>query len=579
MSSSTGHAGGKEQVADQAPLLDRPEDHPQEIVASHGDSDIVIMDSARYCDERNEGDVVIAASYCGVLPVRLIAPHSPRGVIAHDVGIAADGSGIAGLWYLEAIGVPAASVDAPSAELGNGRDMYESGRISRVNILAERCGVEPGMSVRRAADLLATEDPGNRSATTKVRREQKASDGDGHSIVVTDSIVFALPEDTNNVLVTAGHTGKTGAVFIEDVSPRGFICADGGPAKNGSGTSGLAALDDSGLPGACYDVSTAGMGDAFDAWERGLISAANELARQRGVRPGQTVQAAAQLLLADDASVGAAAPGDAAPDDAAGGGGDWPAGSPVLRSGELAGISPKFAEGLARVRDVTDSDGALSASVKALLMACAAAVKGHDAMLRRELRRAVDGGVTLDQVRGAAVSVLISRGEGVFERFRAAAAECFDAAALRDPAPDRAEGAVEDLSVQDAFDYFTDYFSFVPSYIELMADHAPRALEGYVLMRQYALGENLLEPKLVELLLCTVNAAEFSSRFVDVHAGGARRAGATEAEIVESVVCAIPVAGVASWLPGSDGIAAGAPTDGAATDGAATEGDATEGNA
>ncbi|MGB3412404.1 MAG: hypothetical protein WBA45_14545 [Microthrixaceae bacterium] len=551
MSEETKHidpsVGGKEQVADEAPLLSQPEDHPQETVATHGDSRIVLMDSARYCDERNEGDVVIAASYCGVLPIRLIAPHKPRGVIAHDVGIAADGSGIAGLWYMEALGVPAAAVAAESAELGNARDVYEAGTISRVNILAERCGVEQGMAVREAAELLATQDPGNRSATTKVRRETKASDGDGHSIVVTDSIVFALPEDSANVLVTAGHTGKTGAVFIEAVSPRGFICADGGPAKNGSGTSGLAALDESGLPGACYDVSTAGMGDAFDAWERGLVSAANQLARERGVRPGQTVREAAALLLANE--VGAT--GDSSNT------GEWPVGSPILRSGELAGVSAKFAEGLARVRDVTDVDGALSASMKALFMACAAAVKGHDAMLRRELRRAVDGGVTLPQVKGAAVSVLISRGEAVYERFRDAAAVCFDPAELRGGAPTRGEGAVEDITVDDAFAYFTDYFSFVPPYIELMADHAPRALEGYVLMRQYALAENLLEPKFVEMLLCTVNAAEFSSRFVNVHAGGARRAGASESEIVESVVCAIPVAGVASWLPGSDGVAEG----------------------
>ena len=567
MSTETTQIHGRNEAADEAPLLDRPEDHPQEVVATYGDSEVVLMDSARYCDERNEGDVVIAASYCGVLPVRLIAPHHPRGVIAHDVGIAADGSGIAGLWYLEALGIPAASVDAPSAELGNGRDMYGSGRISRLNILAERCGVETGMPVTEAAELLATRDPGNRSATTKVRRETKSSDGEGHAIVVTDSIVFALPEDTNNVLVTAGHTGKTGAVFIEAVSPRGFICADGGPAKNGSGTSGLAALDESGLPGACYDVSTAGMGDAFDAWERGLVSAANELAKARGVRPGQTVRTAAALLLADDTGFGdelSATGADPSGTDRAG---EWPDGSPILRSGELAGISPKFAEGLARVRDVTDVDGALSAPVKALFIACAAAVKGHESMLRRELRRAVEGGITLDQVRGAAISVLISRGEGVFERFRDATAQCFDAAELVGSTPTRAEGRVTDISVEDAFSYFTDYFGFVPSYIELMADHAPRALEGYVLMRQSALAENLLEPKLVELLLCTVNAAEFSARFVDVHAGGARRAGATEAEIVESVVCAIPVAGVASWLPGSDGVAEGmaAASDQAAT--------------
>ena len=90
-----------------------------------------------------------------------------------------------------------------------------------------------------------------------------------------------------------------------------------------------------------------------------------------------------------------------------------------------------------------------------------------------------------------------------------------------------------------------------------MADDAPRALEGYVLMREFSLAENLLDAKSVELLLCTVNAAEFSARFVNVHANGARKAGASEAEIVESVLCAIPVAGVASWLPGADGIMEG----------------------
>jgi alkylhydroperoxidase/carboxymuconolactone decarboxylase family protein YurZ len=51
-----------------------------------------------------------------------------------------------------------------------------------------------------------------------------------------------------------------------------------------------------------------------------------------------------------------------------------------------------------------------------------------------------------------------------------------------------------------------------------------------------------------------VNAAEFATRFVGIHATGARNVGATEAEIVEAVVCAIPISGVASWLPGADGV-------------------------
>jgi len=227
--------------------------------------------------------------------------------------------------------------------------------------------------------------------------------------------------------------------------------------------------------------------------------------------------------------------------------------SPALHSGEIAAIAPKFAEGYARVRDVTDHDGACPAWAKALFMSAAAAVRDHDAMCRRELARAVTVGLSEEAAGGAALAVLISRGEAVYERFRAAVDSVFDIE--RPTAPPQAPPF--EIDRQGALDYFTEYFGFVPDYIDLMADDAPRGLEGYVLMRQWSLAENPLGAKWVELMLCTMNAAEFSSRFVNVHANGARAAGASEAEIVESVVCAIPVSGVAAWLPGADGVMEG----------------------
>jgi alkylhydroperoxidase/carboxymuconolactone decarboxylase family protein YurZ len=228
-------------------------------------------------------------------------------------------------------------------------------------------------------------------------------------------------------------------------------------------------------------------------------------------------------------------------------------GSPVLHSGEIATMSHKFAEGYARVRDVTDNDGACPAWAKALYMACAGAVRAHEDLLLRELQRAHDLGLTLSDARGAALAVMISRGEGVYRKFTAAVDEVFGET-VGEPLSESPEF---ELDRQAALDYFESYFGFVPDYVELMADEAPRALEGYVLMRQWSLAENTLAEKHVELLLCTVNAAEFASRFVNVHANGARNAGASEAEIVEAVVCAIPVSGVASWLPGADGIMEG----------------------
>ena len=227
--------------------------------------------------------------------------------------------------------------------------------------------------------------------------------------------------------------------------------------------------------------------------------------------------------------------------------------SAALAGGRIDAVSAKFAEGLARVREVTDTDGACKAWAKALYMAAAAAVKGHRDMLAAQLERSRDLGLELDVARGAALTVLISRGEAVYATFSAAVDEAFGETLDAGGGP---EGEFS-LDRQACLDYFEDYFGFVPDYVKLMADEAPRALEGYVLMREWSLAENVLPADHAELLLCTINAAEFSARFVNVHANGARRAGCSEAEITEAVVCAVPVAGVAAWLPGADGIMEG----------------------
>ena len=204
---------------------------------------------------------------------------------------------------------------------------------------------------------------------------------------------------------------------------------------------------------------------------------------------------------------------------------------------------------------MTDTDGACPAWAKALYMAAAAAVKGHRDMLMAQMERSRNLGLELADARGAALTVLISRGEGVYATFNAAIDEVFGDTT----APPSGDAPEFPIDRQACLDYFEDYFGFVPDYVELMADDAPRALEGYVLMREWSLAENVLDATHSELLLLTINAAEFSSRFVNVHANGARRAGCSEAQIVEAVVCAIPVAGVASWLPGADGIREGRP--------------------
>jgi hypothetical protein len=287
-------------MTERVTLLERESEHPQTVVEDHPSGRrIVALDSARWVDERNrDRDVVVPASYVGVLPARMMAVHRPRGVIGHDACVGKDGAGIAGLWYLEALGIPAATADGMSAEMGNGADLWEHGVVSRVNYPAERCGVRPGMAVAEAARLLRDVDPDDVEVGNKVRREVVEEHPSGRRIVVTDSIVWAYPEDARrSVLVTAGHTGRSGASFLLEADPWGFICHDGGMSKNRSGITGLRTTALHGLPGATIDGDTAPIGDAFAAWEIGRISARNEPAAALGVDVGMTVADAARRLL------------------------------------------------------------------------------------------------------------------------------------------------------------------------------------------------------------------------------------------------------------------------------------------
>ena len=259
---------------------------------------IMAMDSAYDVRPENRGrDIVVNASYCGVLPARFIAEQGPRGAIGVDCGVGPAGASVAGLWYLEALNIPAAAADVMTVRLGDGVDLYTQGRISFANRPALDCGVTIGMSVREAARLMLQADPGAPSAADVTNRVVMETGPDGRQVVCTDSIAFGLPEDVRNVLVTAGHTGRSAVPYLLKVRPFGFICSDGGKGRDDAGTAGLAIVEAEGLAGATVDARLARMGDGLSSYRDGIISAANTPALAAGVRVGMAAAQAASLLL------------------------------------------------------------------------------------------------------------------------------------------------------------------------------------------------------------------------------------------------------------------------------------------
>lgn len=89
---------------------------------------------------------------------RVAAEHAFRwnvkGWIANDAGMAKNNSGISGLALCAEKGMPAASVSAESARIGDGLSTYEDGIISAANDVAARKGVSVGMTARMALEIM-----------------------------------------------------------------------------------------------------------------------------------------------------------------------------------------------------------------------------------------------------------------------------------------------------------------------------------------------------------------------------------------------------------------------------------------
>ena len=97
-----------------------------------------------------------------------------------------------------------------------------------------------------------------------------------------------------------------------------------------------------------------------------------------------------------------------------------------------------------------------------------------------------------------------------------------------------AEGgaAVESFYLEAARAYFRDYFGGeIPQRVGAPRGSIGAGVRGLRPLASWGAPRRGSEPKLAELLLCAVNAAELQTAFVEIHARAARKAGATDAEL------------------------------------------------
>jgi hypothetical protein len=237
------------------------------------------------------GRVLVAGSHGGVIAAYLGAAARAHALILNDAGEGKDRAGIAGLAYLEAIGMAAAAVGCMSARIGDGADMLARGVISHANVFASLCGVVAGQSCRDAAERMRTASPPRSGPPPYAEGRWRVAEGPPE-VWALDSVGKIEPEDAGRILVIGSHGALHGGrrESALGVDAAAAVFNDAGVGADRIGITRLPVLAARGIPAAAVDCMSARIGDGRSMWESGLLSHVNAVASQMGAKRGMSVR-------------------------------------------------------------------------------------------------------------------------------------------------------------------------------------------------------------------------------------------------------------------------------------------------
>lgn len=249
----------------------------------------LFLDSITDASADAMGRTVVCGSHGGLYPAALAAQAALRAVLFNDAGIGLDRAGVAGVMALADASMAAAAVDCQSCHIGSAQDMWDRGRISVANGLAENRGIQPGMAVVQACDRLARAPlPTGHLPPVQEARKTVTLPGTGTTVELLDSASLVVPTDTGKILITGSHGALIGGDPKRALKAPGHIAVfnDAGMGADNIGTTRLPALDTQNIAAVTVSAATARIGDAASALETGVISAVNPTAAKLGAKIG-----------------------------------------------------------------------------------------------------------------------------------------------------------------------------------------------------------------------------------------------------------------------------------------------------
>jgi hypothetical protein len=245
------------------------------------------------------GKVLVAGSHGGIIAAYLGAKAGAHALVLNDAGLGKDRAGIAGLAWLEQIGMAAAAVSHWSARIGNGADMLARGVISHTNVYAALCGVVTGQSCGEAAARMRDANPPRSAPPDYAEGRWRVAAGPPE-VWALDSVGKLEAGDAGRILVIGSHGALHGGrpETALPVDAAAAVFSDAGLGADRFGITRLPALAARNIPAVAVDCMSARIGDGRSTWETGIVLHVNAPAAAVGATRGMSVRDFAAAVTA-----------------------------------------------------------------------------------------------------------------------------------------------------------------------------------------------------------------------------------------------------------------------------------------
>jgi len=218
--------------------------------------------------------------------------------------------------------------------------------------------------------------------------------------------------------------------------------------------------------------------------------------------------------------------------------------------------APKALEHYTLLRNEIMVDGALPKKEKELILVGINAARRYERSMLYHTKGAVDSGATVEEVADVIATCIVSRGIPAWlTGVKAVEYAISYTGEEGDSGASLSTGQLEEntcYTLEQCERYYEQEAGSIPGWVQILKQTNPAVLQKYTDLRSTVLRDHVVSRKVKELLLIGINVAERYREGVKIHVEGAKKWGATDAEIADVSLVALLTAGIPAWFEGSD---------------------------